>query len=206
MTSPAVRNPAADLYGLLAELLSFPGRELEEAVASGAISAAAAHIAGHLPGDFGESIDALSSPMVREQDLEAEFIRLFDVPDGTPTPLYTGVYARQRRDAMEELLRFYRFFGLTSDGPGHDLPDFVPAVLEFLQFLTIASASTGDAEAHRPFEAAKADVLERHLEPWARETANRLAGRAAHPFYMSLVALVRDFAQAELAGSGARRT
>jgi DMSO reductase family type II enzyme chaperone len=194
--------PAADLYGLLAEVLSFPGPDLALAVQRGDIRGAIEHILGHLP--LAEAIaplDALGPMDVEPQDLESEYIRLFDVPDGPPTPLYTGVYAPRRRDAMEELLRTYRHFGLTVERSAHDLPDFVPTVLEFLRILTFGQHA-GKPAARPAFESAKADVLDRHLRPWAEQTATRLAQRSGHPFYQTIVGVVNDLATAELAALG----
>ncbi|MBA4180225.1 MAG: hypothetical protein C0506_06500 [Anaerolinea sp.] len=180
------RHAMADLWALLAELLSFPGPALEEEVPRGAVRSAVAHLAGHLDWDPAPLLTGLTAT-VPGSSLESEFIRLFDAPDGATTPLYTGVYSRRRRDAMEELLRFYRHFGLTVAGGAHDLPDYVPTVLEFLRFLTLRAATDGAGE---PAEAAAADVIQRHLDPWAAQTARRLQGRAPHPFYAAAVGLV----------------
>lgn len=197
MSAPAApASAAADLCGLLAELLSFPGPGLEAAVRDGQVAVALDHLAGHLGYEIKVSTDAL----VRDLDpkeLEFDYIRLFDIGDKVPTPLYTGVYSPRRRDAMEELLRFYRFFGLTTEGGTGDLPDFVPTVLEFLAFLALGIQS-GEPKAAAAMAAARADVLERHLRPWATQTAARLEQRGAHPFYRSVVGLVKEMADAEL--------
>jgi DMSO reductase family type II enzyme chaperone len=193
---------AADLYGLLAELLSFPGPDLARAVQSGEIRGAVEHMLGHVPLSGAIApLEALGPMDVEPRDLESEYIRIFDVPDGPPTPLYTGVYAPRRHDAMEELLRIYRHFGLTIESSAHDLPDFVPTVLEFLRVLTFGQAA-GKPSARPAFEAAKADVLERHLRPWAEQTATRLRQRSGHPFYQGIVAVVDTLAAAELATLG----
>lgn len=193
---------SADLYGLLGELLSFPGPELAKAVQTGDIRGALEHILAHLPVEgFSTPLDALGPFDVDHRDIESEYIRLFDVPDGTPTPLYTGVYAPRRRDAMEELLRTYRHFGLTIETSAHDLPDFVPTVLEFLRFLTLGQENE-DTGVRAAFEAAKADILQRHLVPWTVQTSTRLAQRTAHPFYQGIVGLLGAVAEAELAALG----
>lgn len=185
-------NAAADLCGLLAEVLSFPGPQLEAAVREGTLREAIEHLNGHLGYELLAPLDAFGPYDVEPKQLEAEYIRLFDVPDKAPTPLYTGVYAPRRRDAMEELLRFYRFFGLSTEGGTGELPDFVPTVLEFLGFLSLASERGGAVAA------ARMDVFERHLHPWAAQTAERLARRDPHPFYAGAIALVREMTAAEL--------
>ena len=185
----------ADLFGVAAEALSYPGETLATAVADGSLDASVTHMLGHagleapLPGG------ALHVSGTTGRELEAEYIRLFDVPDGPVTPLYTGVYARRRRDAMEELLRFYRYFGLTVSPAQHDLPDAVPTALEFLQFLALRDAA-GNAQAG--LHSAGADVIGRHLLPWARETLRRMDERKPHSFYRAAIGLVETVAEAEL--------
>lgn len=58
--------------------------------------------------------------------------------------------------------------------------------MEFLGFL--AEDSPGEGESSRESRArAMADVLERHLSPWATETSKRLAKREALAFYLQVV-------------------
>lgn len=178
----------ADLWGLLAELLSFPSPALEEQVGAGTVQATIEHMAAHLEWDAEEPLHLLHD--ADGAGLASEFIRLFDVPDGPTTPLYTGVYSRRRRDAMEELLRFYRHFGLTLSGDDHDLPDYVPTVLEFLRFLALTEAAADSSESRAAAESATNDVIERHVAPWAGHTLRRLEGRSPHAFYLGLIRLV----------------
>lgn len=186
----------ADLYGLLSELFSFPSAGLAEAVTSGDLAGILETLAGALPYHL-----PLGEPGLRQEveaaELEAEYIRLFDLPGGgKQCPLYTGVYARQRRDAMEELLRFYRFFGLTVGGGKRDLPDSLPTVLEFQRYLVLREASP--SEAKHGARVAQRDVLVRHLLPWAAATRERLATRSPGPFYAGLVELAASLFAAEL--------
>lgn len=190
-------TPLADLSGLLAELLSFPGPALEAGVRQGDVRQAVEHLAGHLSFGLDVPLAALGPMAIAGKELESEYIRLFDVPDAIPTPLYTGVYSPRRRDAMEELLRFYRFFGLTVAGESHDLPDFVPTVLEFLGFLAARRMSSAGDEG-QSLDAAIGDLLERHLHPWATHTLTRLESRDAHQFYRGVVAVVAQLTGAEL--------
>lgn len=193
----AAAGGEASLYGLLAELLAFPSEELANAIESGSLVTVIAANLRELRDDARLASPAFGPGKLSASGLEPEYIRLFDVPDRIPTPLYTGVYARRRRDAMEELLRIYRHFGLTVSGESHDLPDFVPTVLEFLQFLS-RGIEEGTGAAREARERAMADVLERHLCPWAEQTLERLAKREALPFYRALVELVAVRAAARL--------
>jgi len=172
-------------YSLLALALSFPGEALTAGCRSGSLAAAFGPIAG------------LHDPSAASAAFGEEYIRLFELPTGGPTcPLYTGVYSHSRREAMEELLRFYRHAGLGLSEADRDLPDSVPTVLEFLGFLSWREvASPGTAEASRR---TAGDVLSRHLLPWLEETGSRLPKRTPGPFYAAVFDALGGFASAEL--------
>jgi DMSO reductase family type II enzyme chaperone len=187
-------NAEASLYGIFAEALSFPNDELALALGSGFLSTVVDTLATQL--SWAPGLPRPAAVPVNSTALEAEYIRLFDVPDRRPAPLYTGVYAPRRRDAMEELLRIYRHFGLTVSASSHDLPDFVPTVLEFASFLSRgAEAGTASREA---CGRALADVLERHLCPWTAHTSARIAAREALPVYQWLIDTLQSLAGARL--------
>lgn len=184
------------LWALLGEGLSFPAGDVARRIMSGSFRWDLAQISAALP--YSLPVDAsLEAANVDERELHAEFIRLFDAPvDGAPCPLYAGVYASNRRDAMEEILRFYRHFGLTSAG-SRDLPDSLPTMCEFLQFLTYRESRTGGDD-RQQLRAAQRDLLARHLVRWAEETSTRLASRDPAPFYRSLIETVCSAITAEL--------
>lgn len=195
--SPA-STAEARLYAILAEVLSFPTDELAELASSGFLSSTVDVLAAELPWaptlPLAHQVAELPTP----GELEAEYICLFDVPDRVPTPLYTGVYAPRRRDAMEELLRTYRHFGVTVSEDAHDLPDFVPTVLEFLGFL-VDGAQVAETSALASWERATADILERHLYPWATQTTARLEKKQATPFYRHVIGSIATVTTARLA-------
>ncbi|MCK9518469.1 MAG: molecular chaperone TorD family protein, partial [Dehalococcoidia bacterium] len=126
--------------------------------------------------------------------LGMQYMGTFEIPAGSACPLYTGVYARQRREAMEELLRFYRHFGLTLSEDPRDLPDSVPTVLEFLQFLAWREARAEDGDDGMALRKARRDIVQRHLGPWAKGTSERLADRQ-ELFYPRTVMLLRDLCE-----------
>jgi DMSO reductase family type II enzyme chaperone len=195
---PGFGSAEARLYTILAELISFPSDDLGEFVASGMVATTVGELASRLP--WAPELPLLTpAPLPSPGEVEAAYICLFDVPDRMPTPLYTGVYAPRRRDAMEELLRTYRHFGLTVSDDAHDLPDFVPTVLEFLGFLAEDAAGEGGSS-RESRERAMADVLERHLGPWATETSTRLAKREALRFYAQVVESIAALAASRLSG------
>lgn len=177
-----------EFYGVISELLSFPTKELGEAISHGRLTRSLRSVANSLPYEIDVASPGFSDH-IDPGDLEAEYIRLFDLPgDGKPCPLYTGVYAASRRDAMEELLRFYRHFGVTLNSQEHDLPDAVPTVIEFQQYLVLREGAAGGVSAQQT-RAAQVDLLVRHLRPWAVATRSRLGTRTPGRFYEAVVSL-----------------
>jgi len=191
----------SEFYGLLSELFSFPTEELAEACRTGAIRSAAESIAALLPYALPEEpFGGLVEPAMEYLDLQSDYIRLFDLPGGGPAmPLYAGVFAASRRDAMEELLRFYRHFGLTVAGEAHDLPDAIPTVLEFLHFLAFREANLGGGDDPEAVRTAQGDVVGRHLLNWSSEAAKRVEGKNPPAFYRAVIQLLHQYCACEAA-------
>jgi DMSO reductase family type II enzyme chaperone len=127
----------------------------------------------------------------------SEYMRLFELPvDGQPCPLYGGIYASSRREVMEELLRYYHFFGLTTHGADQgDLPDSIPTLLEFMQFLALRESVSGDVATARN---AQKDLLERHLTRWIPAIITPLRERKPLVFYSDVLNLLNRFVSLEL--------
>ena len=190
-----------DLWARLADWLTFPTGEFVAAFAGGEIASEARRLVDALayPTPYPLPLDAVALASGDPGEVEVEFIRLFDVPSGgAPVPLYGGVHGGDRRQVMEELLRFYRHFGLSvANAPERDLPDAIPTVLEFLSFLCAGEAEATDAEAIESFRTAQRDILERHITKWTPAIAGRLARKDPMPLYRALIDLLGHFAAAE---------
>lgn len=191
----------SEFYGLLSELLSFPTEEMAAACSEGHIRDAAEKISAALPYSLpDEALSGLAVAGLEYIDLQSDYIRLFDLPGGGPAmPLYAGVFASSRRDSMEELLRFYRHFGLTISQDAHDLPDAIPTVLEFLHYLAFREANPGAGDDAAALRTAQGDVLGRHLLGWAGEAARRIEGKEPPPFYRAVLQLLNYYCQQEAA-------
>ncbi|HEU4759461.1 MAG TPA: molecular chaperone TorD family protein [Dehalococcoidia bacterium] len=129
---------------------------------------------------------------------QSEYIRLFEVGGrgGAPCPLYSGHYAGDRLRAMEELVRFYSFFGL-SLSPGL-MPDHVTVELEFMHFLSfqeIEAKQTGEDQAS--YLRAQRDFLQRQMASWWPLLSAAVKRQRPLPFYRSLVALTGRVLDAE---------
>ncbi len=191
----------SEFYGLLSELLSFPTDQLVEACRGGQIRSAAESIAAVLPYCLpAELFAGLVEPEMEYLEVQSDYIRLFDLPGGGPAmPLYAGVFASSRRDSMEELLRFYRHFGLTVSGEARDLPDAIPTVLEFLHFLAFREANLSHGEDPAPVRTAEGDVLARHLLRWSAEAVRRVEGKNPPAFYRAVLRLLNEYCVRETA-------
>ena len=121
---------------------------------------------------------------------QSEYIRLFEVGPrgGAPCTLYGGHYANDRLRAMEELVRFYNFFGLRLS-PGL-MPDHITVELEFMHYLAFkeseASESGGDIES---YQRAQRDFLDRQLANWLPRLQASLRSQRPLPFYRALGSL-----------------
>ncbi|MCC6339269.1 MAG: molecular chaperone TorD family protein [Acidimicrobiia bacterium] len=218
-SAPAAAHTAAaparaELWWVLADVLSYPSSELAEGLRSGAvaerITTAAAGLPYSLPigpglaaggaGDTGASPEP-GSP--EHAALGTEYLRLFEVPgpSGRPCPLRVGSYGGDPRSVMEELLRVYRHFGLTTAGAAvGDLPDGVATVAEFLAFLATLEATAPGGRAG--VRAAQRDLLARHLVPAATAIAGRIGRLRPSPVYRDATALLATYAGAEAVALG----
>ncbi len=186
------------LYTHLAELLTYPTSELLEAHVSGTLRDDLEQLRDSVPYALPLDVEGLQAD--REDGIASDYIRIFDVPTaGSTCPLYGGVLTGDRSQVMEDLLRLYRHFGLsTVNAEVSDLPDAIPAVLEFLAFLTYqeCEASAGEVET---FRRAQRDLLERYVTNWASLVKARVAALDPPPIYRSTTSLFDTFVATELA-------
>jgi nitrate reductase delta subunit len=116
-------------YRALAALLAYPERELIEAIAE--IRAAA-------PASLRDLLRELESGPLSA--LQERYVELFDRSRALSLHLFEHVHgeSRDRGQAMVDLARTYESRGFAV--AGNELPDFLPAFLEFLSVLPPAQA------------------------------------------------------------------
>lgn len=187
------------MYKNLSEMLSYPSESLLQSCRTGDRDRKISELLQAFPYELSWRVDTCSGDEVVSK-LPSEYMRVFELPiDGQPCALYGGVYTGNRREVMEELLRYYRFFGLSVDkARDGDLPDSIPTLLEFLQFLTGKEASAGDADEVVSIRLVQKDLLERHLTKWVPAIKSQIEQRKAPAFYRSTVDLLNEFTSAEL--------
>ena len=202
------------LYAIFAEVFRYPDEPFRRQAKDGELLEAFESLAAELPYSFAlEERDRqalrLPGPVV-EEEMEVEFVRLFESgPGGPPCPLVEGAWREDRKVVMKELILFYNHFGLSyAEGAQDERPDHVCLEMEFLHYLTfkeVQALQTGaDPSSYRR---AERDFLERHPLAWMGQALARLekilerlpedACREAVVFYRGLVKLACRFFEQE---------
>ncbi len=178
----------SSLYGWLAAAFSFPSPELAQGFASGNFRDELQAIAAALPFAL-PSEDSLSDSGLSYEEMEEQYIRLFDVgPGRPPCPLYEGSHRRGRPEILEDLVRFYEHFGLRHQEG--DLPDHLCAELEFMHYLAFKQAAALQAGTDdEPYRLAQRDFLSRRLNRWLPRLLARLEQLNPPPLYLALARL-----------------
>jgi nitrate reductase molybdenum cofactor assembly chaperone NarJ/NarW len=150
MLKPYRNDPCAHTLRVLAALLSYPDPTLRAYLPDMCDILAAEHaLSPKRQSEINALIDTLSNqdPL----DTEADYVQLFDSGRSTSLHLFEHVHgdSRERGPAMIDLAQTYEKAGLYL-APG-ELPDYLPAVLEF--------ASTQPPRAARAFLGEIAHIL-----------------------------------------------
>jgi DMSO reductase family type II enzyme chaperone len=187
------------LYRLLADGFLYPDRTFFEALTAGRYRDDVALACQPLAYDLAPALEGLVA-CGDYIDFQADYLRLFEVGLGVPPcPLYSGIYRGGRKAVMEELTRFYNYFGLSVEQGKGELPDHISTELEFIHFLAFKEATAlGRREDSVPYRRAQADFLERHLVSWLPALDDRLAGLNPPACYAALTWLARALTRAEL--------
>lgn len=202
------------LYRLFSESLRYPQEGLCEGLRDGSFSRSVEELLAFLPypaENLCEQARGLDLPRdLLGQEIEVEFVRLFEAGIGSPPcPLVEGVYDRDRRAVLKELILFYNHFGLSyAEGSQAERPDHLGLELEFLHYLTfkevLAMQSGKDVRGYRR---AQTDFLARHPLSWTGklvEKVERISSNLPEDcswevvlFYVRLLRLLRGFLEAD---------
>lgn len=199
-SSLAARRSLA--YGFFAAIFEYPEGELTTLIRDGRIALQARELLAATHPQLEVDAAALSDAGVAD-DLAIEYTRLFDVVSGAGGAL-CSLYGADYDDGarlrlLEELVRFYNFFGLTAeDAPAHERPDHLSAELDFMHFLCFQEAQCADDdETVDDYRRAQRDFLEHHLGKWAPLLRSRLQKHQSLPFYGAVGVLLERFIQRE---------
>lgn len=185
-----------DLYGFLARALDYPdatfwdrveGKPLADVVGSAPVSLA--------PGDMA----AVDIPTRSQEQREVEYFSAFE----GGVPAYEGFCRPEegRDGILEDLLRFYHYFGLRLNERQRDFPDSFVTELEFMGYLVqlerLAAERGADVCSLRR---AQRDFLDRHLTLWAERLSDRLTQRGVDGAYARLAGWLNVVAKTHLDG------
>ncbi|MGQ9572066.1 MAG: molecular chaperone TorD family protein [Dehalococcoidia bacterium] len=189
-------NARSQVYELLARSFAFPSEDFYRQVATGRWRKEVLDILPHLPFEAPPLSDSKVS--IPSDEFQAEYNRLFEVGTlgGPPCPLCGGHYERDRQRVMEELIRFYNYFGLSLRQG--QLPDHISVELEFMHYLTFKEAEA--LRHNRPqdsYQRAQRDFLDRHLGKWLPLLRQKLAKFEPLPFFDQLVTLADELIRRE---------
>lgn len=187
------------VYQLLAHLATTPDDDVYQTAVAGEWPEKLIEAGGLLPFqiDFGK---ASLDESVSRKDLEAEYLRLFEVgaQDGPAAPIFGGLYGGgDRMKRLEEVVRFYEYFGLRTSPEDPRPADHLSTELEFMKYLTFKEAVTSSPRLLASYRRAQQDFLDRQLLPWLPELGAKVGAASASPFYSWMVTTVTSFAQAD---------
>ena len=173
---------AADLYGFLARAFDYPdevfwnrveGRPLGDVLDVASIDL--------VPGAMATGV----IPRRSQEERESEYFAAFE----GGVPAYEGLCRGEegREGILEDLLRFYHYFGLKLSDDHRDFPDSFVTELEFVDYLIQLErmAAARDAEISS-FQRAQRDFLDRHLTIWTERLCERFAERGIDNAYTRL--------------------
>jgi DMSO reductase family type II enzyme chaperone len=188
------------LYALLSRAFRFPQPAEFQKIKAGEFAAAAEEALKQLPfnslqaGRLGRGIAS------SYEAFEGHYIALFEIggEHGAPSPLYEGEYGGGRMKVMEEVLRFYHFFGLHLSDEKRDRPDHLASELEFMHALSFKETEAVlEGKDRRPYRDAQRDFLRFHLSEFIGAVANKVSGNQA-PFYPEAARLAANFCAKDL--------
>ena len=189
------------VYQTLSRLFKVPAEELWQIAVDGKWPEKLREAAELLAYDFDFGVAALSSS-VSAEDYQAEYIRLFETGSGDggpPAPILGGVYGGgDRRKQMEEVARFFEYFGLKTSPDDPRPPDHLATELEFMQYLAFKEAAAASPRLGGSFHRAQEDFLERQLVSWLAEFANRIEAADTLPIFVWASRTASDFVKADL--------
>ncbi len=169
----------AGLYRLLAIAFDYPRSELFDAIQSGEYQQALSSCVRII----GISVDELPNCETSREELEATYLQTFEHGRNGDKPcvLREGAHVHFELEdecsdigagppgLMEDLLRFYHYFGLKlSEDPVQKLPpDHIVCQLEMLSHLSfLESKKNPDDEIASGYRDAQRDFLRRHVVTW----------------------------------------
>jgi DMSO reductase family type II enzyme chaperone len=134
-----------------------------------------------------------------EDDLAAEYTRLFDRAARGECTLYGSAQLGPQMKIMEEVVRFYDHFGVTIADDAVETPDHLTVELEFIHCLAYGEAelnARGEDSSH--YARARRDFIARHPGRLVSYVRRRLTDLKPMPYYAALFRLLDHCLQIDL--------
>lgn len=187
------------VYQELARLTSVPCDDVYAAAVSGEWGTRLADAGKLLAFDpaFG---NASLDPSVSREDFEAEFLRVFEIGNGSgpAASLYGGNYTGNRIAQLEEVVRFYEYFGLSTSPEDPRPADHLSTELEFMKYLTYKEAVSASPRLQASYRRAQHDFLDRQLA-WVPSLQAKVASAGTLPFWQWVADMTARFVAADAA-------
>lgn len=192
------------LYDLFAQALNYPEQALIERLVDGGFAdvlRASMAGAGHaLPETYLDRLKSEYSVDLRDKsemllELEKEYTRIFFSSKPRLAYLFESVYNEGKlyQDSTFEIAGLYHDAGLKISDEFRLPPDHIAVEFEFLSFLCfkeLEGAGNGDKETREYAKELQAEVLDRHLRPFALNVAERLDMHARTVFHATVAAAI----------------
>lgn len=180
------------MYRLLAVPFQFPEPAATGQFIDGSWQQRIAHLAAPL--GFATPTSGALTLTTDAQRYSAVFIALHEVGlGGAPCPLHSGHHAKDRMSAMEEVVRFYRFFDFRPAHTPDRFPDHLTFEFDFMAHLTDLeqSARDGGGDVASVLRAER-DFLERNLA-WLVNLVERVEREDTLPFCAEVIRLANGY-------------
>lgn len=206
-----------DMYAILADAFRYPDTMTRMYIRNGEFRNHLLRIMGGLPyvielGENERSLLAYTDGM-DDDDVEAEYIRLFEAgPGNPPCALVEGIHKDEndsRKAIFKDLILFYNNFGLSyAEGNSEDQPDHITYELEFLHYLAFLELkAVQKGRDPKALQHAQKEFLERHPAAWTFMLADKMkeieddlregVNKDVVAFYRNVMVLTDRFVQAD---------
>lgn len=182
------------LYASLSAAFDYPREQMLDAVRSGDFAGALRQLLMAIDPRLAADTDwaALQDAGAVDDALPEEYTRLFIAgADGPACAMEEAAYHGNPLEAMEEAIRFYRFFGLALPTERQGQPDHLVTQLEFLHYLAYQEArAESEGGAPDALLRAQRDFIGRHPGAWVPRLRTQLVTSRALPFFLELTRLL----------------
>lgn len=204
--TPGITGPDATrslTYAAFAAAFEYPNTDTLDAIRSGAVADTLRQLLSGIDARLAAEVDwdALRDAGPDADALQVDYTRLFDAgEDGPGCSMNGSAYGGANMETMEELIRYYNFFGLSLPDGEQGEPDRLTTELEFLHYLTYQEfqlRATG--EDFTGLLRGQRDFIARHPGAWVPALRGKLAQNGASRFFLELARLLEIFLQHETA-------